>query len=203
VYRNPTFPRYEIENLITQVVRNDLWPHVWTWHRDTLSFSAGQFTYDLDQYIQQVVRVSQFDLHSDGRWYPIDDNQWDTERQVNVAVSTNLSMLRLRNVFDETATVYYTAKREPHIDDLTNLSDEVAELISWAVVGKLTAASRAVARRHNPQTDSSDEREGGDFRDYRGFMTEFLRMRDALNRRLLEEVPATPRFRARRRRKVW
>jgi hypothetical protein len=202
-YRNPMFPRIEIERAITQVVRNDLWPHVWTWHHDTLSFVSGQTTYPLDQYVEDVVRVSQYNLDGVGKWYPLSVKAWDVERQINTAVSTNSNMLRLIRVYDETEPVYYTAKRRPHISDLGNLSDEIAEMIPWAVVGKLSAALRAVPRRQRPGTDVNQQSEGSEFRDYRGFMAEFLRMRDALHRQLLLDVPPAPRFRKRERRRAF
>ncbi|MFC1740187.1 hypothetical protein ACFL0N_01750 [Pseudomonadota bacterium] len=203
IYRNPTFPRYEIERLITQVVRNELWPNVWTWHNDTLSYTAGDTTYDLGDYIEDVVNVYQYDLNSSARWYPFDQTWWSVERQVNAsggAASGNL--LRLAHVRDDSETVYYTAKRRPHINDLANMDDEVAELIPWAVAGKLEG-QRSVAVRHRPATGATERMEGGLFKDYRGFMSEFIRMRKALNTKLAREVPTAPRFQARRRRKAF
>ena len=55
VYRDPTFPRYEIERLINQVVRDDLWPNVWSWHKDTVSFVSADFMYPLDAFIEAMI----------------------------------------------------------------------------------------------------------------------------------------------------
>jgi hypothetical protein len=203
VYRNPTFPRYEIERLINQVVRNDLWPNVWSWEVTSLSYVAPDTTYDLGDYIEDVVTVYQYDLNGDGRFYPLDQTMWDVESQINAAAgAASGNLLRLVRVQDEDETVYYTAKRRPHTADLSNLSDEVAELIPWAVAGKLEG-QRSAAVRHRPTTGVTDRMEGGLFRDYRGFMSEFLRMRKQLNTKLVTEVPAAPKFRARRRRKAF
>ena len=203
VYRNPTFPRYEIERLISQVVRNDLWPNVWTWELGTLSYVSADTTYDLGDYIEDVVTVYQYDLNSDSKFYPLDQTTWDVERQVNTAAgATSGNLLRLRWVQDETETVYYTAQRRPDPSDLTNLSDEVAELIPWAVAGKLEG-QRSASVRHRPETGVTERVEGGLFRDYRGFMSEFLRMRKHLATKLTLEVPKAPRFKARRLRKAF
>ena len=203
VYRNPTFPRYEIERLINQVVRNDLWPHVWTWETDSLPYVSADTTYDLGAYIEDVTTVYQYDLNSDSRFYPLDQTAWDVERQINASAgAASGNLLRLMRVQDEDETVYYTAKRRPDPADLANMSDEVAELVPWAVAGKLEG-ERSAAVRHRPATGLTDRMEGGLFRDYRGFMSEFLRMRKQLNTKLALEVPAAPKFRARRRRKAF
>lgn len=201
-YRNPKFPHYLIDDMVRQVVDNDLWPHVWTWHQDSLSYTTGQTVYDLDEYVEDVVRVSQYDLNGSGKWYPIENRYWDTERQVASAVSTNSNMLRLRWVHDEDATVYYTAKRRPDTGDLGNVSDEIADIVPWAAAAKVIAA-RGVSKRQRPIVDDAQQTEGGEFRDYRSLMAEFLRMRDQLRRKLMDEVPAAPRFRPRNRRKAF
>ena len=202
VYKNPQFPRYEVERVINQVVRNDLWPHVWTWAQATLSFSSGDTTYDLANYVEEVVMMYQFDLNSDGHFYPLETNWWDTELQIASGVSANDNLLRLRRVWDESATVYYTAKRRPDPADLSNMSNEVAELVPWAAAAKLLAG-RTGATRQRPHTDNTDRVEGGLARDYRNLMGEFLRMRKALRLRLDNEVEPLRRFRPRRRKRAF
>lgn len=202
IHRNPTFPRFEIERLINQVVRNDLWPNVWTWSRASLAFVNQDYMYNLGLYIEEVVDVYQANLNADNRFYPLDRNWWDVTRQINTAVSTNGNLLRLRHVWNEAATVYYTAKSRPDPADLANMSDEVAELIPWAVAGKIEG-SRTPATRHRPIQDRADRIEGGPFRDYRGFMGEFIRMRKELHTKLVKEVPAKPKFRGRRGQRAW
>lgn len=203
IARNPTFPIYEIQRLINQVVRNDLWPNVWTWELDSLSYTNADTTYDLGDYIEEVTTVYQYNLNSDGRFYPLDQTYWDVERNIAAAAgAASGNLLRLRHVIDEDATVYYTAKRRPDPSDLSNMSDEVAELVPWAVAGKLEG-QRSAAVRHRPETGAMERMEGGLFRDYRGFMSEFIRMRKQLNTKLVREVPSAPKFRARRRRKIY
>ncbi len=202
VYRNPTFPRYEIERLINQVIQNDLWPNVWSWHQDTLSFVSSDFMYPLDAFIEDVATVYQADLNSDNRFYPFKPSWWAVENQINSTVATNGGLLRLRATWDESATIFYTAKRRPDPADISNMSAEVAELVPWAVAGKLEG-QRTVATRSRPHTDNADRIEGGPFRDYRGFMGEFIRMRKELRTRLDKEVPTAPRFQPRQRRRAW
>ena len=202
VYRNPTFPRYQIEKLINQVIQNDLYPNVWSWHQDTVSFVSADFMYPLDQFIEDVATVYQADLNSDNRFYPFPPSWWAVENQINSTVATNGGLLRLRTAKDESATIFYTAKRRPDPADIANMSAEVAELIPWAVAGKLEG-QRTVATRHRPHTDNADRIEGGPFRDYRGFMGEFIRMRKELRTRLDKEVPTAPRFQPRQRRRAW
>jgi len=202
VYRNPTFPRYEIERLINQVIQNDLYPNVWSWHKDTVSFVSADFMYPLDAFIEDVATVYQADLNSDNRFYPFKPSWWAVENQINSTVATNGGLLRLRTAWDESATIFYTAKRRPDPADISNMSAEVAELVPWAVAGKLEG-QRTVATRHRPHTDNADRIEGGPFRDYRGFMGEFIRMRKELRTRLDKEVPTAPRFQPRQRRRAW
>jgi hypothetical protein len=201
-YRNPVFSRVEMERMVDQVVRNELWPAVWTWHQDSLSFVAGAYYYPLDAYIDEVEVLYQYDLNSDGRFHPLDINRWSTEMQIDSGIATNGGLLRVRGVFDESEAVYYTAKRRPDPADLANLSAEVAELVPWAVVGKLVAANRVAPIRSRPSTDG-DNTEGGTTRDYRMFMAEFLRMRGALNKKLRKEIPADHRYKPRSGRRVY
>ncbi len=201
--KNPRYTRVQIERFINEVVRNDLWPDVWTWHNGTVTYTEGDSTYDLPQYIEDVVLVYQYDLSSDEKFHPLDNGYWDVERIIDTNVSTNQNLLRLRQPTDSSYTVYYTGKRRPHPDDLANMSTEVAQLIPWAVVAKLMAGVRAAPRRYDPPRQDRDSTEGGEFRDYRGFMTEFLRQKNNLNKLLLTEVKGEKRYRPRRRRRTW
>ncbi len=202
VYKNPQYPRYEIERAVNQVVRNDLWPHVWSWHQDTLSFTAGDTTYSMDAYIREVTMMYQYDINSDGHLYPLEDTWWDTELQIASAVASNDNLLRLRRVWNESVTVYYTAKRQPDPSDLGNMAVEVAELVPWAATAKLLAG-RGAAIRQRPDRSRTDREEGGTTRDYRSFMGEFLRMRRALRLKLDNEVEPVKRYRPRRRRRAF
>lgn len=201
--KNPKFLRTQVERAIKEVVRLDLWPHVWTYHHGTVTYTHGDTTYSLPQYIEDVVMMYQYDLDGDARFHPLARTAWDVERQVNTAVATNSNLLRIRTAYDDGYTLYYTGKRRPHVDDLANMSDEVAQLVPWAASGKLLAGARAAPRRYDPPRQDRDQTEGGIFRDYRGFMAEFLRQRSALNIALEKEVKSEKKFVQKRRRGRW
>ena len=205
-YKNPKFTRVQIERFINEVVRTDLWhpdKGVWTVHHGTVTYSEGDSTYDLPQYIEDITMMYQYNLGSDGGLHPLPRSMWAVERQINTAVSANSNLLRLRQPFDTGETIYYTGKRRPHVDDLANMSDEVAQLIPWAVVGKMMAGVRGAAKRHDPPRADRDTTEGGEFRDYRGFMSEFLRQKNQLNKQLLSEVREEKVFIPKQRRRRW
>lgn len=193
IVKNPPHPRVRVQRMIEQTIRSDLWPHVWTWHLDSFTFVPGDHTYPLDQYVEEVVLVHQYDLNNDERWHPIPNNRWEVERQVDAAVATNKSLLRVKDVWDADAPVYYTAKRRPHVADLANLSDEIADLIPWSAAAKLLAARTGQTRADAAR--SRHDKDGGFLRDYRGLMAEFLRMRKALNVLLRDEVRTDQKFR--------
>lgn len=197
MFKNPPFTIYDIQWTINQVIRNDLWPHVWTWHQDSLTWSAGDYLYDLDQYVQEVTQVYQSNLNSDGRLHPLPNGWWDTEAQINTAVATNSGLLRIARVHDSSATVYYTAKRRPNVSDIANFSSEIVDLIPWAAAAKMMATRGAQVALDAARSRYDDKDKQTNY--YRTFMAEFLRMRDALNLTLRDEVREEPRFRPRTR----
>lgn len=189
--KNPPFPRIKVKDEIGKVIRSELWPHVWSWHKDSLTFTAGQATYELDNYIDAVVLVYQEDIESDGQFHPLHPGWWDVERQVDAA--TNDRWLIVHKVFDPSELVYFTAKRRPHPDDVANMSDEVADLVP------LITAARMMMRRgpglREAQPRSQRDQDGRRMSDYRSLTAEFIRERDQLRRLLLEEVRPDMRFR--------
>ena len=197
--KNPPFPIGQTQSIINQVIRNDLWPHVWSWHLGSFTFVLGDHLYDLAQYVTEVTMVYQYNLDNDDRFHPLPPSLWDTERQITSGAATNANLLRVVKVHDTDATVYYTAKRRPHDADVANMSDEVADLVPWAAAGKLLAA-RSPQTRLDAARSRYDE-EGSHLRDYRGLMAEFLRMRQALNLQLQDEVLTEPRWRPKYRRR--
>jgi hypothetical protein len=201
--KNPPFLRTQIERFINETVRSDLWPKVWTWHNGTVTYTDGDSTYDLPQYIEDVVVVYQYDLSSDEKLHPMQRGHWSVERQIDTNVSTNQNLLRLRQPYDSDYTVYYTGKRRPDPSDLANMSDEVAQLIPWAVAAKLMAGVRSAPQRFDPPRRDRDSTEGGTFRDYRGLLTEFIRQRNALNVKLMNEVKPDKSYVPRPRRRRW
>lgn len=195
IRRNPAFTRVAIGQKIEHVVNNQLWPHVWSWHSDTLTFAAGDQLYDLDPYVEDVVRVYQANINSDGTFAPIDNGRWDVVRQVNTAVSANSNLLRLDWVWDENSTVYYEGKRRPNYADLANIDDRLADLVPYGAAAHLLY-DRA------PQVDMSSKRSGrsggGANASYgQLFDARFNEMVDQYRRQLLGEVPEEPKFRHR------
>lgn len=197
--KNPHFPIIDVQRAVNQTIRNDLFPHVWTWHQDTLTWTAGDYLYDLDAYVVEVVEVYQFNLNSDGRFHPVPNSWWDYEQQINTAVATNTGLFRIAKVFDADATVYYTAKRRPDAADIANFSSEIADLIPWAAAGKMMATRGAQVSLDAARSRHDESNRETSY--YRTFMAEFLRMRDALNLILRDEVREEPRFRPRYRRR--
>ena len=197
-YKNPKFRRAQLERAINEVIRHDLWPHVWSWHQGTVTWTAGDHTYSMPQYVEDVVHLYQVDINGDGTFNPIDRDLWDVERQLDTNVATNKNLFRLRWAHDEAATVYYTGKRRPHPDDVATLADELADMVPYAAAGKLMLQT-APRKRVNPQRQDKDRVEGGEARDYRGLMAEFLRMRSEYGKQLRLEVRPEPKFRQRRR----
>lgn len=190
--KNPAFFRHQIEDQVKAVVRNELWPHVWTWHQDSLSATESDRMYDLDQYVEEVVQVYQENIDADERFHPLPPGWWDVERQISSTVATNSNLLIIHRVYDFDETVFYTAKRRPHVDDLSNLADEIADMVPVA------AAARCIAFK-SPQVKQAGARaradDGGLLRDYRALMAEFIRQRDGLRRIMLEEVRPDMRWR--------
>lgn len=199
ILKNPPYPISQVQTVINQVIRSDLWPHVWTWEQNSFSFVSGDHMYDLGLNIVEVVMVYQFNLNSDNRLHPLPNTLWDVERQINTAAATNSNLLRVVRVHDEDETVYYTAKRRPDESDIANFSDELADIIPWAAAAKLLASRSPQVSLDAARSRHDDDK--SELRDYRGLMAEFLRMRDALNLQLRDEVFTEPRFRPRFRRR--
>ena len=199
ILKNPEFPRSSIDTLVEEVIDTDLWPKVWSWHNGTIPFQTADSTYDMPQYIEDIVMIYQYDLDNDERFYPLDRNWWNTERQISATVSTNKNLLRLRHVANEAAAVYYTGKRSPAFADVANLSTDIEKLIPWAVLGKLSQAG-ALRERMDPPRQSRDRDSGDAGRDFRGYMSEFLRLRKQLASVLKLDVREERIYRPRRRR---
>lgn len=195
--RNPAFTRVAIDEKIQHIMDTPgiLWPKVWSWHHDSLTFTTDDHLYDLDAYVEDVVAVYQSDIDSDGKFAPIDPGLWDVERQINTSVSANSNLLRLGRVFDENTTVYYTGKRRPAYADLANVDASLANLIP-------RGAAALLLQDRGPQVDGSQRRSGksgaqtlfayGD-RLYAQFLSDIRDFRRAL----ITEVPEEPKYRPR------
>ena len=199
ITRNPAYPRGRVEERINEVIRHDLYPHVWSWFLGSFTFTAGDHMYDLAANIEDVIYLYQYNLNSDNRYHPISGGWWDVEKQVDSNATATGNLLRVKQVHDPGSTVFYVAKRRPATGDLSNVSDDVADLIPWAAAAKLMAG-----REGQVTVDAARSRydeSGSWMRSYRGMMAEFLRMRAALNLTLRNEVRQEPRFTSKFRRR--
>lgn len=185
--RNPPFYRFQIKQYIREVIRTDLWPKVWSWHLDSIAAPSDvDFMYDLDANIDSVALVYQENLDADERWRPLPRGWWDVERQINSTVAAQGGMLVLHKLYDYDEPVYLTCKRRPHVDDLSNLADPIADMIPWGAAAKALAARSGQIK--NAAARSARDQEGGLMRDYRGLKSEFLQMRTEYARELRLEV---------------
>lgn len=196
-YKNPPYPRYRVERFINETIDSNLFPNVWMWGETTLSFVSGDTTYEMPTNCGDVARVYQYDLNSDGKLYPIDGTLWEFESVVASGISTNENFLRLFRVKDEAATVYVTYKQIPDSSAISDLSDNVAAMVPWAVCGKLLAGTRLVPTRTAPGRATPVANQSGSqlISDYGAFDTVFRRMRKDEKLRLNKEVPLQKRFR--------
>jgi len=156
-----------------------------------LTWTSGDTTYNLDQYVEKVVRMYQYDINSQNRFHPLPPSWWDVERQVNSTVSTNSNLLRVRRVFDETVTLYYTARRRPNSADLANLSAELAHVVPHGAAA-LVAEGAMMRERIDPTRGRNEE--GGSARDARSHTARFFIARDQVRALLRDEVPVDRRF---------
>ena len=195
-YKNSAFPRTRIERFINETVDNDLFPHVWMWGETTLSYTAGDTTYEMPTDCGDVAQVYQSDLDSDGRFYPIDTKMWEYVPVVAAAEATNRNLLRLAGVLDDSETVYVTYKQKPASGSLSDLSATVASLVPWRVVGKLLAGTRLAPARTAPGRATPILNQSGSqlSRDFAAFDVEFRRMRKDEKNRLNKQVPIQKRF---------
>jgi len=188
IRKNPKYTRRMIEREIEAVIRTSLWPRVWYKTERTLSWDPTDFVYDLAAEDYDVIQVYQYDTNSDGHLRQFDRGWWDVVTQIATAVSTTGKALRLRNTYDSASLVYYTAKTRPLFANIADFPDELADLIPWAVTGRILGGVRTAPRRYDPNRDALPEvQEGGTTRDWRYFENVFQLMLDQENRRLRYE----------------
>lgn len=188
IRKNPKYTRRMIEREIESVVRGSLWPKVWYKTERTLTWDPTDFVYDLAAEDYDVLQVYQYDIQSDGHLRHFDRGWWDVITQINTAVSSTNKALKLSKVYDDVETVYYTAVTKPLYANLANFPDTIADLIPWAVTGRILGGVRTAPRRYDPNRDALPEvQEGGTTRDWRYFENIFQLMLDEEHRRLRYE----------------
>jgi hypothetical protein len=199
--KNPLYPRYLIERMVNETVRS-MWPAVWTWHKDTLDWMESATTYVLDEYIEDVVEVYQYDVAGDERYHQVHPDSWRVVRQVDTGLASTGNLLRLHAPPNSDDPIYYTAKRRPHPDDLENLSAELADLVPWM------AAAKCVYARGQAETYSASHNTGPRATEiarqraqsWEGF---YVRQLAARRDQLLLEVPKPRQWSPKRVRQSW
>lgn len=200
IRKNPWPLRITVERMVNEVVLNELWPTVWTWHQGTISYTLEDHLYDLPEYIEDVVTLEQANVDGDGKFRPLSTNLWDVERQLSASIATNKTLLRLDRPYDVDSDIYYRGKRRPHPDDLGNLDEILETVVAWGAAAKcfVTSAGGASSdRARNQRRDAEVNRAM-----YQMLMGEFLRMKDERNRQLMKDVRPDMRWRPRMR-KAW
>lgn len=197
ILKNPWPLRKTIEQQINDVVLTDLWPHVWSWHQGTVTFTVGDHLYALPEYIEEVVRVDQANVDSDGKLRPMPTRDWDVERQVSTSIATNKNLLRLRNPYDVDSDIHYRGKRRPHPDDLANVAEQLEPMIAWGAAAKCFVAQAGASSQDRGRNQRRDARTSREL--YQMLMGEFLRLRSDYHHQLMTEVGADSRFRPRMR----
>ena len=198
-YKNPVYPRGRVERFINETIDNDLFPYVWNIGETTLSYTAGDTTYEMPTDCEEVTAVYQYDLDSTGKFFPIDTKAWEYVPVVASGASTNLNFLRLVSVFDDTATVYVTYKQKPLSSAISTMNSSLASIVPWAVVGKLLAGTRIVPARTEPGRATPVSNQSSSLRsDFGAFDVTFRRMRKDENVRLRKQVPVQKRWRGSR-----
>jgi hypothetical protein len=198
--RNPSYPRHLIETMVDEVVGNDLWPHVWMWYEGDISYATGDSHYELPANIEDVIQMYQLDLGVTDRVDPLDNGWWRVMPQVNTAGSSTGKLLRLFHIYDPDSLVYYTGKQKPLASEISELSDEIVNMIPWKAAAKLLAG-RSVQQRVAPARTPQRANQGDRLlRDYGFLDVEFRRMRQDEQNRLKKQVHDwQPRYVRRRR----
>lgn len=184
-YRNPIYTRSLIERTVNEVIDNDLWPQLWMWKENSLTFAQGDTHYELAANEEDVIQMYQINIGSTDRIDPMPNGWWRVMSQINTTASSTGKLLRLFRVYDPDATVYYSAKQKPQSSEISELSDEIVNMVPWKVAGKLMAG-RAIQQRSAPsRSPQSNSREGDRLlRDYTFLDVEFRRMKKDEENRL-------------------
>lgn len=188
-YKNPVFPRYQIERYINETIDNDLYPHVWNVGETSFMWVTGTTRYEMPTDCLDVIDVYQVDV-SGNDFNPFPREAWEFRQTVNTAESTNGNYLRMPRVYDPDAAVYVTYKQQPLSSAVSTLSTQLANMVPWKVVGKLLGGTRVAPSRTDPGRSTPIAGQGGDrlIRDFGFFDVEFRRMRQDESRRLRTQV---------------
>ena len=96
-------------------------------------------------------------------------------------------LLRVRTVYDQDQTVFYTAKTKPLSTAITSIPDELTDMIPWGVCWLLLGGTRSASRRHDPRARREGENESQVYADASFFKQTFLQLRQDYRRQLMRE----------------
>jgi len=196
IIKNPLYPYSDIQAAINRVFTNHL-DGLWSWHKDSLTYTTGTHYYALDAYIDDVAEMYQYDLNSDGRYHPFPQGWFSVEQQKDTGMSATGTVLRIVQVYDSDETVYYTGKRTPNIKDVTlgelNTDERILELVVDKAVAILLH-SRAMAALHDPVRGRRQSVDGTALRDASWYDQQFALGKNALRRILTTEIRPKPRY---------
>jgi len=185
IRKNPLYPRQAISRMIDEIIDDHMWPHAWYRTERTETWVDGDWTYNLNANDGNVLAVYQYNLSSDNNISFFPSGWWQVVPQISTSVSATGKALRLRKVYDSTATVYYTAQTVPASANLTSLPSELTNLIPWGVAGQILGGTRTAPQHYDPNRQAlPDPTEGAGARDWRYFWTNFLMKRADVHRKL-------------------
>jgi hypothetical protein len=183
--KNPLYPRVAIQRVIEEVIRNDLYPNVWLRTERTLSWTAGDYLYDLDAEDFDILQMYQV---IDDRLRPLPYGWWKVNPILSTTEATSGKAIELNRLFDTSETVYYTAKTIPSPDDYSTITDRIAALIPWGACARLLGGTRTGPFRYDPNRQSMPEvQAGGPAQDWRYFANAFALAREEERRTLRYE----------------
>lgn len=174
----------QIERFINQVIDTDLWPAVWMLTERTLTYTSGDTTYELNANDVDVLRVYQYNIGSDNKFWPVPRSEWEVVGQTSTSVSSTGKLLRLFSVHSPAETVYYTARTKPSSSNIGDLSTALVEMVPWAVVAKLIPGVLQQPSRHR----RGRERGNQPMIDATYYRQEFDRMRAQHRNELLSQL---------------
>lgn len=195
VRRNPMFPIEMIERWVNQTIDIDLnrHPKVYTVNQRSLTWSDDDFLYPLNTVDDDVIEIYQYDIETqnDLKWFP---NGWWDVVTPNTAVSATKA-IQLRTVRDQSLPVYYSAKSWPKSSGISDLSDDIAEVVPWRAASKALRARmpRVIEESGQPRTALADTLALWDL--------EFTQGKSAIRQKLRREYRQARKYRGPRQRR--
>jgi len=184
----PKLPRHQIEQKISDVINNDLWPIIWIRNERTVTgYDSAQDAYELAVGDVSIEQMYQYDINNDLRYHEFPTAWYYVKNAVASGIpsgATSGKILVIKRVVNADATIYYSVKSKPLSTAPTALPTELVEMVVVASAGKLLMQTPSERR----QRGSGRTRTGEQASDYGAFMAEFLRLRGQYVNRLRLEL---------------